>query len=246
MGLYSDPGSIDEKVAEIAQNMQDIAANPEKVIPTFLVVDDFQNLLGVCKNITTGLSTVVSMGRALRYCVFCLTQTAGSKDTSGGFKIEDLFDARIVYRTASKHGAARATGADSGAISELTEEKGDAVLVKGGEITRIATGWIDDKSIGTLPKAQGKVAVQTVKVQAPPVRVPELPVVDPPRLLNEDELTQVKLYLNWYNRKNGKYPSLRQVTMGVYGVKTPKTDKLTRDSLGEGIVNTIKGTFGGG
>lgn len=158
LGIVSQP----EECAQVldwvaAQVLHDRAKAGRRQTALLIVVDDLLNLLERTPEIAGPLAEIASMGAGLGVHLLAGTQEAGSKRGTGGPAVESNCTCRIVYRSSSAAAAARATGMKETGVAQLTSARGDALLVVDGEVTRIATGWADDRAV--LQLAQGRSAL---------------------------------------------------------------------------------------
>ena len=119
-----------------------------------IVADDLLNLLAQEPSLAKPLGELASMGAGLGVHLLAGTQEGGSKRGTGGSGVENNTTAKIIYRSSSAAGAARATGQSAEGVQQLSGAKGDAVLLLDGQPIRIATGFADDRDI--LQMQQGK------------------------------------------------------------------------------------------
>jgi len=156
VGLLSDPAECSQALSWAASAvLQGRAAAGRGCTPALLiVVDDLINLLERAPEIAGPLAEIASMGAGLAVHLLAGTQEAGSKRGTGGPAVEANVTCRIVYRSSSAVGAARAAGMGGAGIEQLTSAKGDALLIEHGEAQRIATGWADDRELLQLEQGQ--------------------------------------------------------------------------------------------
>ncbi len=186
IGLLSDPAECSQALRWVASNVLQGRASDGKgiIAPALLiVVDDLLNLLERAPEIAGPLAEIASMGAGLAVHLLAGTQEAGSKRGTGGPAVEANVTCRIVYRSSSAVGAARAAGMGGAGVEQLTSAKGDALLIEHGEVVRIATGWADDREILQLEQGQLSGApwrtLQPVTTGHNRLQPPQPPVVPP-------------------------------------------------------------------
>lgn len=156
VGLLSDPAECSRALSWVASTvLQGRASAGRGCTPALLVVvDDLVNLLERVPEIAGPLAEIASMGAGLAVHLLAGTQEAGSRRGTGGPAVEANVTCRIVYRSSSAVGAARAAGMGGAGLEQLTSAKGDALLIEHGEAVRIATGWADDRELLQLEQGQ--------------------------------------------------------------------------------------------
>lgn len=242
LGVYGDVGEIEEILTQGVEHMNTINHSGEVPQPRLLIVDDLQSLLIKNKGIAKLVGNIASIGRALKFYVFVGTTAMGSKETSGGFALEDSMAARLVFATSSNTAGARATGKKGSAAADVSARKGDALLVTPSGTFRTTTGWVtDDMVMANLPlKNKVDQPVMSVKKQTSTAARVDLPKIQPCRLLSKEEVDQVIAYCEYRKGDTGKYPGLRFITETVYGqVKNSTNYPIMIESLGE-YANVIK------
>lgn len=240
MGIYSNTATIKELLQQGVTYLTDIASS--QAIPetnTFIIIDDYPSLLQSDPDIGRLVGILTGLAREFRTYLFIGTQSMGSRAGAGGMVTEDNLTARIVYSTASTHGASRATGGSAEGVSQLTNAQGDAVLVVGGETQRIATPYVDESILAGLPQME-----RLPDIVASQMRPKELTATLPPkeltatlprvqfRELTAEEVMQVKEYIQQYTAMHGIAPSRNMLQREIYGNKGGPYAKLLKESMG--------------
>lgn len=152
LGIISDPDEAHRVADAVAsQVLAERAARGVSSPALVLVFDDLINLLQRAPEIADPMGEIASMGGGVGIYQLIGTQDAGSKRGTGGGNVEANITARVVYRAANASSAARAAGAGGLGIDSLSGHKGDGLLILDGHVTRIATGYADDRLITQLP-----------------------------------------------------------------------------------------------
>ena len=154
-GLVSDPDEAADVLAWAAEDvLQGRAKEGVRKPAVVFVADDLVNLLKRRPDVAAPLGELASMGGGLGLFLFVGTQDAGSKRGTGGGDVEANITARVVFKASSATTAARAAGAGGLGIDDLSNHKGDALLILDGNPTRIATAYTDDRLLAQLPQGQ--------------------------------------------------------------------------------------------
>lgn len=246
MGLYMNATKGKQALEYLAGQMEEKANAGEKFDPPILIVlDDLMSLLKGDNEITTPLTKIATAGGAVGLYVILGTQTAGTKQGTGGMVIEDSFIARLVYKTQGAGAGYRATGNSDQGIEDLTATPGDAMFITGHEKNRIATGMVKDSDIlEDLPSHRGEVVnhiplpnsspvvakIETSEnkgVPAAQIPIVTLPVIKPARKPNDEETAQIIAYLNVHPiSQNGLFKA-------VYGGKNETLKFYLQAALGD-------------
>jgi len=149
MGIVGDKSEAQDVMTWAVETLHSAAQNglDHNLI---IVCDDLLNLLKQAPGIADGLAEIASMGAGLGVHLLVGTQTAGSKQGTGGAGVEANVTARINYKSATAAGAARDAGRGGVGLDQLSDHKGDALLTVDGQSQRIATGLADDADIAQL------------------------------------------------------------------------------------------------
>jgi len=156
----------------------------------------------------------------------------GARDVSGGVGVEDNLTARVVYRTASNHAASRATGAGAEDITQLSDAPGDGLLLAGKTAARVATLFIDDDAVSRGLPRMAEIPPAIVEAMRPRKITTALPRVTN-RVLNAEEVAQVKEYISQFELVNGYPPSKNDLQRGIWGGKGGPYAKLLKQSMGD-------------
>ena len=156
LAVVTDPREVEEALTWAASTLLPYRTRERVAKPAVVfVVDDLVNLLAKSPGIVGPMIELASQGRAAGLYTFLSTQQAGSKTGTGSTVIEDNATARIVFRASSATSGARAAGAGRLGVEQLSGAKGDALLIVDDQVTRIATGFADDRAVVLLPSGEG-------------------------------------------------------------------------------------------
>jgi hypothetical protein len=147
MGIVTDPDEQHQVLRWATEELLGKGLGPFTYV---VVVDDLLNLLSQAE-LAGHLGDIASIGAGLGVHLLVGTQEAGSRRGSGGAGVETNITAKILYKPANAATGARSAGQKGVQLDELTGAKGDALLLVDGFGERIATGWIDDRTILQLP-----------------------------------------------------------------------------------------------
>lgn len=111
------------------------------------VVDDLTYVVQNAPDIAGPMGDIAAAGGAVGIYQFAATHFAGSKRGTGSTVLEETVQARIIYRMTSAASAARSAGAGNVGIDQLSTNHGDALLILGNEVTRMATAYLEGERI---------------------------------------------------------------------------------------------------
>ena len=249
IGVYSSAEAGLEVLQNLEKQMEERAQHSTQFTPRVMVIlDDLMSLLKAQPALADTISRLVTAGGQVGIMVVMATQMAGTRDSTGGTKVENAFNAKLVYRMPGSLSAYLAAGTGGTGVDKLTGLAGDALLIRGNQEFRCATGWAtDDDLLSELPPYRGRSNEFPAFVFTPPTqrkvlpptipapaqietRVEEvrdeslpvgLPVIKPARVPTEEEVQQIIRYL--------KHNPLSQTQLlrAVYGDKSgPYRDKM--------------------
>lgn len=113
-----------------------------------VVFDDLANLLVTNPELQSSILQISSLGAGTGITTIVSTQFTG-KD-SGGVALTANATARLIFKPSSAAQGARDGGMADLGLDQLSDRKGDALLVVGGDVTRIATPIIADDLVEKL------------------------------------------------------------------------------------------------
>lgn len=113
-----------------------------------VVFDDLANLLTTNSELQGSILQISSLGAGTGITTIVSTQFTG-KD-SGGVALTANATARLLFKPSSNTQGARDGGMADLGLDQLSDKKGDALLVVGGDVTRVATPIIADQLIEQL------------------------------------------------------------------------------------------------
>lgn len=228
-GMFTSQEETNWALGQIVTEMRELVARRDRFRPAKVVIlDDLTSLLAGNGGLADDLATLVTTGGSAGCYVLIGTHTTGNRAGTGGQRVEDSIMAKLIYRTASRSAAARATGAGASDIDQLTLNKGDALFVLGEQATRVATGYVTDEDIAKLPRRDRAARY----VYVPPstgsgsgkkllpdtageLVEPELPRIKPARKLTEEEAVMVRKWIAW----KGDNWSQRQLLFTIFNGK---------------------------
>lgn len=151
LGLVSDFGEMEQALAWTVDQMNRGASRRK----TIIILDDLTSLMNQAPAISSHIDNLALTGPGLGYHLMCGTHGGGSIATTGGKLSQFAMTCKILYKAADNNSAARSSGrknTETG-MGQLSGAPGDAILDEHGRITRLATAWVHDADVLTLPAA---------------------------------------------------------------------------------------------
>lgn len=113
-----------------------------------VVFDDLINLLALNPELQETVKQCASLGAGTGITTIASTQYSGK--SSGGTDVFANATCRLLFKPSSNQQGARDGGMAGLELDQLSDRKGDALLVVDGESTRISTALVDDNRIANL------------------------------------------------------------------------------------------------
>lgn len=151
LGMVSDFAEMETALAWAVTQMNTGAYAGK----TIIILDDLTSLMVQAPTISSYIDSLALTGPGLGYHLMCGTHGAGSITTTGGKMAQFAMTCKILFKAADNLTGARSSGrknAETG-LGQLSGAPGDAILDENGRITRVATAWVRDADILTLPVA---------------------------------------------------------------------------------------------
>lgn len=228
--LTADAGA--RALSELAGQMEEKANNEERFSPPIIVIlDDLISLLQANSGIGELIKRLATAGGQIGIHLIMGTQSAGSRESTGGQVIEDTFTSRLTFKAQNAGAAYRATGASNQGVEDLTTTPGDALFISGHTKIRLATGYVTNEHIladlpakvgeiiETVPYTNGNPVVKEMAVSLPRIKPARAPSVEETEqildYLAKHKVSQNKLILSVYNGKNGGYRGYLSEALGV-------------------------------
>lgn len=151
LGLVSDFAEMEQALGWAVEQMNSGASRGK----TIIILDDLTSLMNQAPAIGSHIDNLALTGPGLGYHLLCGTHGAGSIATTGGTLSQFAMTCKILYKAADNTAGARSSGRKNSetGLAQLSGEPGDAILDEHGRITRVATAWVQDADVLTLPPA---------------------------------------------------------------------------------------------
>lgn len=151
LGMVSDFAEMEQALAWVVSQMNSGAHEGKTVV----ILDDLTSLMVHAPAISPYIDALSLTGPGLGYHLLVGTHGAGSISTTGGKMAQFAMTCKVLFKAADNLTGARSSGrknTETG-LAQLSGAPGDAILDENGRITRIATAWIRDYDILSLPAA---------------------------------------------------------------------------------------------
>ena len=148
--LIIDPAEAAAALRHLVDDMHQRAREQVEVPHIFVVLDDLLNLLDAV-DVVAELRQLASLGRAVGVHLVIGTQRLGKRG-AGDAAVTGNIGTRLVFGTTDGQDAALFTGRGDTGAETLGRYLGDCLLVRDGQVMRLAAARVLDSDLDVLPR----------------------------------------------------------------------------------------------
>lgn len=148
LGLVGDPDEMTTALEWVTEAMSDQSLSNRIVV----LLDDLANLTSRV-DLGKYVDEIGLAGAGLGVHLIMGTHSGGSRAATAGTLVQNAQTCKMLYKASDANTASRSSGrknADTG-LDQLSGRPGDGILDLNGAITRVATAWVSDRDILSLP-----------------------------------------------------------------------------------------------